>query len=58
MDRTFVSFHLDNSYSFALDNANKTIGDSTEAQGSRGKKSTKEKIKERLAHPLHGKESE
>ncbi|KAJ6083734.1 hypothetical protein N7467_007869 [Penicillium canescens] len=35
-------------------------GDSTEAKGSenRGKQSTMEKIKERLAHPLHGKKSE
>ncbi|KAJ6069484.1 hypothetical protein N7499_011371 [Penicillium canescens] len=35
-------------------------GDSTEAKGSEnsGKQSTMEKIKERLAHPLHGKKSE
>ncbi|KAJ5868806.1 hypothetical protein N7534_003359 [Penicillium rubens] len=30
-------------------------GDSTEAKGSRGKQGTMEKVKERLAHPLHGK---
>ncbi|CAG8239799.1 unnamed protein product [Penicillium nalgiovense] len=30
-------------------------GDSTEAKGSRGEQGTMEKVKERLAHPLHGK---
>jgi hypothetical protein len=35
-------------------------GDSTAAKSSEssGKQSTMEKIKERLAHPLHGKKSE
>ncbi|KAJ5979239.1 hypothetical protein N7501_002581 [Penicillium viridicatum] len=33
-------------------------GDSTEAKGGRGEQGTMEKVKERLAHPLHGKKSE
>lgn len=56
MYRTLVSFHQDNL--FALDNSNKTIGDSTEAKGSRVEQGTMEKVMERLAHPLHGKKSE
>eukprot|EP00908_Phaeocystis_cordata_P022971 Transcript_5403.p1 GENE.Transcript_5403~~Transcript_5403.p1 ORF type:complete len:151 (-),score=1.91 Transcript_5403:168-596(-) len=51
--RTAEEFKKEGETSRAADESHS--GDSTEAKGSRGKQGTMEKVKERLAHPLHGK---